>query len=98
MVFTNLPQRCPACKGQGSVLIETCFTCNGNGHKPSFASIDIDIPRSVDNGNFLRVPNSGDYYNGLGVGDLVIQIKLEPDENYEKIGNAGGDDFFFYMG
>ncbi len=49
---------CPSCKGQGSVLIETCFTCNGNGHKPTFASIDIDIPRSLDNGDFLRVPNA----------------------------------------
>lgn len=78
---------CPSCKGQGSVLIETCFTCNGNGHKPTFASIDIDIPRSVDNGDFLRVPNAGDYQNGVGVGDLVIQIKMNPDDVYEKIGN-----------
>ena len=77
---------CPSCKGQGSVLIETCFTCNGNGHKPTFASIDIDIPRSLDNGDFLRVPNAGDYQNSVGVGDLVIQIRLNPDENFEKIG------------
>ena len=78
---------CPACKAQGSILIETCFTCNGNGYKPTFASIEVDIPRSVDNGNFLRIPNSGDYYNSIGVGDLVVQIKLDPDENFEKIGN-----------
>lgn len=78
---------CPSCKAQGSVLIETCFTCNGNGFKPTFATIDIDIPRSVDNGNFLRVPNAGDYQNSIGVGDLVIQIKLDSDENFEKIGN-----------
>ena len=77
---------CPSCKGQGSVLIETCFTCNGNGHKPTFASIDINIPRSLDNGDFLRVPNAGDYQNSVGVGDLVIQIRLNPDENFEKIG------------
>jgi len=77
---------CPSCKGPGSVLIETCFTCNGNGHKPTFASIDINIPRSLDNGDFLRVPNAGDYQNSVGVGDLVIQIRLNPDENFEKIG------------
>lgn len=78
---------CPSCKGQGSVLIETCFTCNGNGFKPMFASIDVDIPRSLDNGDFLRIPNAGDYQNNVGVGDLVVQIRLNPDENFEKNGN-----------
>ena len=61
--------------------------CNGNGYKPTFASIDIDIPRSLDNGDFLRVPNAGDYQNSVGVGDLVIQIEVVPKDGFEKFNN-----------
>lgn len=77
---------CPSCQGNGYVLAKRCFTCNGNGFKTGLNSIKVDIPRSVDDGDFLRVPNSGDFTPNMGVGDLVVQIKMVNDGQYQKMG------------
>lgn len=78
---------CPTCNGKGTIITNGCYNCNTNGFKINLNTITIDIPKSVDNGDFLRVPSSGDYQSSVGYGDLVIQIKLINDNNYQKIGN-----------
>jgi len=77
---------CPTCQGTGSILINRCFNCSGNGTTTELNTITIDIPKTVDDGDFLRVPNSGDYTQGAGVGDLVVQIKMINDGVYQKMG------------
>jgi molecular chaperone DnaJ len=77
---------CPSCSGKGSEIINPCFNCNSNGFKINLNSIDIEIPKSVDNGDFLRVSNSGDYQYGLGYGDLVIQVRMINDGEFQKNG------------
>lgn len=77
---------CPTCNGSGSFLTTRCFSCTGHGVKQVLHSIKIDIPKSVDDGDFLRVPNSGDFTPNQGVGDLVVQIKMINDGVYQKIG------------
>lgn len=77
---------CPSCRALGYVLTQVCFNCSGHGSKPALHKITVDIPKSVDDGDFLRVPNSGDYNPNIGVGDLVVQIKIINDGIYQKIG------------
>jgi molecular chaperone DnaJ len=77
---------CPTCRGEGSYVVNKCFNCNANGFKIGLNSIEIEIPKSVDEGDFLRIPNSGDYQNNIGIGDLVIQIKMINDGTLLKIG------------
>jgi molecular chaperone DnaJ len=77
---------CPSCQGSGSVLVNRCFSCAGHGTTAHLNTITIDIPKSVDDGDFLRVPNAGDFNNGVGVGDLVVQIKMVNDGTFQKIG------------
>lgn len=77
---------CPSCQGNGSVLVNRCFVCNGNGTTSGINSITIEVPKSVDDGDFLRIPNSGDFTPNMGVGDLVVQIKMINDGIYQKIG------------
>jgi molecular chaperone DnaJ len=78
---------CPSCRGNGYVLTKVCYHCSGQCSKPSLHRITVDIPKSVDDGDFLRVPNAGDYTPNLGVGDLVVQIKMINDGTYQKIGH-----------
>jgi molecular chaperone DnaJ len=78
---------CTTCNGRGTVITNGCFNCNTNGFKMNLNNITVDIPKSVDNGDFLRVPSAGDYQSGSGYGDLVIQIKMINDNVYQKIGN-----------
>lgn len=78
---------CPQCSGNGTVVTNQCFTCNGMGFRNGFNSITVDIPKSVDNGDFLRVPNSGDYSpNGNAVGDVVVRVNMSKDGMFEKSG------------
>ena len=77
---------CPTCRGEGSYVVNKCFNCNANGFKIGLNTIEIEIPKSVDEGDFLRVPNSGDYQNNVGIGDLVIQIKMINDGTSMKVG------------
>ena len=79
--------KCHACSGEGSIVINKCHNCYGHGFKTGLNSIEIEIPKSVDDGDFLRVPNSGDYQNNVGVGDLVIQIKMINDGSIMKVGS-----------
>lgn len=76
---------CTACQGTGFTLKTFCFNCSGQGTKPNLNSITLDIPRSIDDGNFLRIPNSGDYVNNIGYGDLIVQVRMVNDGVYQKI-------------
>ena len=77
---------CPSCQGNGYVLSTRCYDCSGNCVKNNLKSISIDIPKSVDDGDFLRIPNSGDYTVNMGTGDLVVQIKMNNDGEFQKMG------------
>ena len=76
---------CPSCKGNGFVLSRVCFDCSGNATKTKLKTITVDIPKSVDDGDFLRIPSAGDFVPNMGFGDLVIQIKMINDGQYQKV-------------
>jgi molecular chaperone DnaJ len=77
---------CPSCKGQGSILVRPCASCSGTGTKDQQDSISFNIPVGIDQGQMLRVSGMGDFSNG-GYGDVVLQMNLIPDNNFEKEGN-----------
>jgi len=75
---------CPQCQGKGYNLISRCFSCQGKGSKSTQNQIRINLPVGIDNGQFVKIPEFGDFRGG-DYGDLVIQIELEPKDNFEKI-------------
>lgn len=77
---------CQSCGGKGYTLVHKCKSCDGRGTNSSTNEIKIKLPNGIDNGQFLRINNSGDYRNGE-YGDLVIQIELQPKDGFEKINN-----------
>jgi len=84
-LFTQIVEtNCPSCRGRGQIVINPCHNCNGEGSIDRFQTIKINIPKSVDNGDFLRVNGKGDYINGTQ-GDLLLQIDISRTQ-YEKIG------------
>jgi len=78
--------QCGGCGGAGQKITNPCHKCKGAGVESVMDSIMVDIPKGVDDGSFLRINQKGDYYGGF-FGDLIIRIKLIPDEIYEKSGN-----------
>jgi molecular chaperone DnaJ len=76
-------RECPTCKGKGTFLVKPCYECSGIGTKPEFKTIEIKLSHNIDNGDFIRVPNGGDYQNGA-FGNLLIKVQLNRNELWEK--------------
>jgi molecular chaperone DnaJ len=77
---------CQTCGGNGYTLVHRCYHCDGRGVKPTTHQLTIKLPNGIDNGQFLKLPDLGDFRNG-DYGDLVIQIELNPKDGFEKINN-----------
>jgi molecular chaperone DnaJ len=77
---------CNGCNGYGYTITNKCFSCNGKGTTPSAETISVKLPHGVDEGQTFKASQRGDYSNG-SYGDLVIKVKLVPENNFEKNGN-----------
>ena len=86
-MFVQLMQvPCETCQGKGYNLINPCFLCSGKGTKTEMKHVDVSLPHGVDNGQFLKLTNMGDFRNGT-YGDLVIRIELKSEEGFSKFDN-----------
>lgn len=77
---------CETCGGRGYTLIHKCYHCDGRGVKIHAHQISIKLPHGIDDGQFLKLKDLGDFYNGE-YGDLVIQIQMTKDDLWDKVGN-----------
>jgi molecular chaperone DnaJ len=75
---------CASCGGRGYTLVHRCFKCDGRGVKSVAHEVKVKLPVAVDNGQFLKLENLGDFRNGE-YGDLVVQIELVNKDGYEKM-------------
>ncbi|MCA9854580.1 MAG: molecular chaperone DnaJ, partial [Dehalococcoidia bacterium] len=51
--FVNVTA-CPRCKGEGRVIASPCVHCRGVGLQRNERTINVTIPRGVDNGSQIR--------------------------------------------
>lgn len=77
---------CNECNGDGYRLLSKCHVCDTSGTKPTAETIKIQLPKGIDEGQFIKLQGLGDYHNGI-FGNLVLQIKMSSSDGYEKIGN-----------
>jgi molecular chaperone DnaJ len=77
---------CGTCAGRGYTLVHRCYNCDGKGVKGHTHEVKVKLPVGVDNGQYLKLSNLGDFKNGE-YGDLVVQIELVNQDGYEKINN-----------
>ena len=45
--------------------------------------MDFKLSHNVDSGDFVRVPNGGDYHNGI-FGNLLLKIQVDRTDLWEK--------------
>jgi molecular chaperone DnaJ len=79
-------QSCGSCKGKGYTLTNVCGTCKGETTINMTETLKVKVPSNVDNGQFLRIVDKGDFHNNE-YGNLVLQINIVPENNFEKEGN-----------
>lgn len=85
-IIQQMRTTCQSCGGAGYSLTNICYMCGGKGSKSAVNSVNIKIPHSADNGNFIKLPNMGDFHQGE-YGDLVVQIELVNKDGFEKMNN-----------
>ena len=76
---------CPTCGGRGTVPEKPCRSCGGTGKKVADNSLEVSIPKGVDNGTRLRLRGMGDYGRDRS-GDLYIDIAVEQDKTFKRKG------------
>ena len=77
---------CPTCAGRGYTLVHRCYNCDGRGVKSVANNINVKLPIGIDNGQYLKLNDLGDFRNGE-YGDLVIQVEITNKDGYEKMNN-----------
>lgn len=86
-MFVQMVQvACDGCQGRGYFLTNPCFMCKGLGSKPEMKTLDVSLPHGIDNGQFLRLSEMGDFKNGV-YGDLIVKVDLQPQNGFSKVGN-----------
>ena len=83
-------QTCNSCAGKGFNFTKICGGCSGKGVKSSPDSITIKLPHAIDDGQFLRLQNKGDWKDGM-YGNLVLRIRVQSEKNFTK----NGDDLIY---
>jgi len=77
---------CSKCHGTGKEIKNPCKSCRGSGVKSMQESIKIKVPAGAYDGMVLKFGNGGNVGRD-GVGDLYVEIEVEPSDKFERRGN-----------
>lgn len=82
---------CHVCSGSGHIVTNQCPSCIGTGVIESLESINLNIPKGVNNGDKFKVSGKGSspFRPGKGgiYGDLLINLTVEDNDNFERRDN-----------
>lgn len=78
---------CPACHGQGKIIEKPCTACQGKGILKKTRTIEVSIPRGVEDGQYLRISGEGEPGEGQAPpGDLYVVIHIRDHPTFERHG------------
>lgn len=82
----NIAQ-CPECGGSGNIIEKPCNTCQGRGSIQKTRTIEVKIPRGVEDKQFLRIAGEGEPGENHGPpGDLYAVVHVKKDALFERRG------------
>lgn len=84
--FFQIRQTCPKCRGEGSLIGQSCTTCQGEGRMRITRKIEVKIPAGVDTESSLRVRGEGEA-GTQGHGDLYVLINVLSHPNFQRHNN-----------
>ncbi len=85
--FFSIQQTCPACKGAGTVITNSCNHCHGRGRVSKTKKLLVKVPEGVENGDRIRLSGEGEAgRNGGPPGDLYVEIRLSPHKIFQRDG------------
>lgn len=79
---------CSHCKGEGKIVRDPCNTCKGQGRVKRSKTLEVNIPRGIDNGQSIRLAEKGEQgTRGGRNGDLLIGITVQKHDYFERRGS-----------
>lgn len=79
---------CPRCEGEGTLYSETCGDCRGEGYVRNEATLTVEVPAGIQDGQTLRMEREGaPSPDGGPQGDLLIDIAIAEHETFERDGD-----------
>lgn len=79
---------CAACGGTGQSIKEPCGTCSGDGRVKAEATIKVNIPAGVSEGNYIPLRGQGNAgRRGGESGDALILIEEKKHDHFVRSGN-----------
>jgi len=85
--FFTVATTCPTCHGEGVTIPDPCRRCRGQGRVKHKKRLQVPIPPGVENGTRLRLSGEGEVgYRGGPAGDLYVEVRIKPDERFEREG------------
>lgn len=83
--FFVVEKTCGACSGTGKVIKNPCGTCGGQGRVEKQRTINISIPKGIEEGSKIRVPNAGEAgVMGGKTGDLYVVVHIKNHNLYQR--------------
>jgi len=80
--FVNI-QACNNCHGEGQVVDSPCKKCSGDGRIDDEATIKIDVPAGVEDGNYMTLRGEGNTgKRGGQAGDILVIFQELPHEHF----------------
>jgi molecular chaperone DnaJ len=81
-------QTCRRCEGEGTLYSETCARCAGDGIVQQEATLQVDVPAGIRDGQSLRMEGEGAPGENNGPkGDLLIEVAIESHPDFERDGD-----------
>jgi molecular chaperone DnaJ len=85
---------CPTCAGEGTVVLESCEVCRGEGRLRAERAVAVEIPAGVSANNYLTLRGQGAAGPRNGpAGDLIVMLDIKDDDRFER----QGDDLSYDM-
>ncbi len=79
---------CPRCEGEGTLYSEECATCSGEGYEIREATLTVEVPEGISDGQTLRMEREGAPSPDGGLtGDLLIDVSIRDHEQFTRDGD-----------
>ncbi|MFH0883084.1 MAG: molecular chaperone DnaJ [bacterium] len=76
---------CPACQGRGTLIQNPCNHCGGEGRVRNQATVEIEVPAGVDDGNYMTLRGEGHAGPWSGpAGDLVVVFEQKDHKLFDR--------------
>ena len=86
--FFQMARTCTSCGGTGTLIVDPCTTCKGDGRQQKEHSILVKVPAGVEDGTRIRYSGEGDAGRfGGPAGDLYIMLSVKSHKFLERDGD-----------